>query len=591
MRIENIPDELKSIPQWVVWKSVVRGERKTKIPFSVNTGASASSTNKDDFCDFDAAIEAFQSRNGFDGIGFVFTRDDDFYGVDLDDCIIDAMPTPQAMEIIKAFDTYTEISPSGNGVKIFGKGKKNTSACRSKMVDGIKEIEIYDSGRFFTVTGLRANSVSQKVESRQIQLDALCDRLFGSPGKSLLDYAGQAKTPDEMTDQELIQKIKDSKNGYKFTRLMEGDVSMYDGDHSAADLGLCMILAFYTQKNKVRIDAIFRTSKLMRPKWDEFRGKKRYGDITLDVAISNCDDFFDPCSGSSIKWLEATVDNGFAELKSLMTKTVAGKRRPINFPWANVSKCSRALLPQTVTTLVGSPGAGKSFLMIQAVTHWVRKGHDVACLMLEDEKAFHLQRAFAQIAGNSKFADSEWIEENKSAVNDINEHEELINKLGKAIFIPPRDAIADHGMIHSWIEQMAKAGKRIIIVDPITLAAVSDKVFADDAKLIAHAKRIAEDYETSIILVTHPRKNWDKPCLEDIAGGVRISQASLTVLWLEFSELREGDVYNFDCQIMYRKSWNRTLHILKARNGFQGLKIGMMFDHKTLSYEEAGLLK
>src|SRR5690606_39124798 len=70
------------------------------------------------------------------------------------------------------------------------------------------------------------------------------------------------------SDYELIERAKRSDNGSKFARLWEGDVTIFDGDHSRADMSLCTMLAFWTGRDAARIDRIFRQSGLMRPKWD-----------------------------------------------------------------------------------------------------------------------------------------------------------------------------------------------------------------------------------------------------------------------------------------------------------------------------------
>jgi hypothetical protein len=84
--------------------------------------------------------------NGFDGVGFVFSEDDHFCGVDIDDCIIDGELTEEAQALVDRLGSYTEISPSGTGVKIFG-------IC-TKQFKGRNEngLEYYTNKRFFTFT-------------------------------------------------------------------------------------------------------------------------------------------------------------------------------------------------------------------------------------------------------------------------------------------------------------------------------------------------------------------------------------------------------------------------------------------------------
>ena len=134
-------DDLKDVKQWVCWDT--RSGRK--VPISVKGGA-ASSTDPKTWSSYIEALECM-NINGYDGIGFVFSKDDEFCGVDLDDCIDDdGIISEKAMSIVDALNSYTEISPSGKGLKIFGR-------CKELLKGRNREkIEAYTFGRFFTVT-------------------------------------------------------------------------------------------------------------------------------------------------------------------------------------------------------------------------------------------------------------------------------------------------------------------------------------------------------------------------------------------------------------------------------------------------------
>ena len=149
MDIKKIPQELKNLNQWVVWKWETRNGKKTKPPYDPKTGKRASHSNSATWGTFEQAVKALD--RGFDGIGFAFTEDDPYCGIDLDDCRdpISEIIKPWALKIIKDFDSYTEISPSKTGLKIFIKGKLPGGGIKTKHV------EIYDRLRYFTVTGDR----------------------------------------------------------------------------------------------------------------------------------------------------------------------------------------------------------------------------------------------------------------------------------------------------------------------------------------------------------------------------------------------------------------------------------------------------
>ncbi len=143
VRVENIPDELKARPQWVVWKAV--GEKPDKVPFSARSGRKASSTDLMTWSTFEEALEAYEDGE-YAGLGFVFSSADPYTGIDLDNCVNeDGEIAVWALEIIRYFDSYTELSCTAGGLHIIVRGEIPN---RRKG-----DVEVYSSKRFFTVTG------------------------------------------------------------------------------------------------------------------------------------------------------------------------------------------------------------------------------------------------------------------------------------------------------------------------------------------------------------------------------------------------------------------------------------------------------
>jgi hypothetical protein len=167
-RALNVPHDLLPLRQWVEWRYI--GEDKRKVPFQPN-GTPAKSNDP-------ATWSAFDECRG--QLGFVFAAEDGLFGVDLDGCIDDAGEVQEwAMRIVNQFDTYAEISPSGRGIKLWGRGampggtgKKapvNSPACCDKQ----PAIEAYDRGRYFTFTGERLPMAPLAVNDCQEALDWL----------------------------------------------------------------------------------------------------------------------------------------------------------------------------------------------------------------------------------------------------------------------------------------------------------------------------------------------------------------------------------------------------------------------------------
>ena len=143
VKVEDIPEELRVRPQWVVWKAV--GDKPDKVPYSARSGRRASSTDLLTWSTFQEALEAYENGD-YAGLGFVFSSADPYTGIDIDNCVDgDGEIAGWALEIVRYFDSYTELSATGTGLHIIVRGDV---ANRRKG-----EVEVYSSKRYFTVTG------------------------------------------------------------------------------------------------------------------------------------------------------------------------------------------------------------------------------------------------------------------------------------------------------------------------------------------------------------------------------------------------------------------------------------------------------
>ncbi len=289
----NCPSCLRERNQWVAWKYVERGGKPTKAPVNPHDGSLASSTDATTWGTFAQAIEACRRNSALAGVGFVFTADDPYCGVDLDDSLDESTGElkPWAQQIVDRLDSYTEISPSGSGLKVFIKANKPGSRCRKAYEDG--EVEIYDRDRFFTVTGNRLPSIPAEVNLRQESLDFVYAQVFGNdePGANSASSASRGPEPSDsgtvaLSDDEIIDLAsKQRRSGPKFQTLWAGDWNSHFNSASEADSSVVFTLAFYT-KDPEQIDRIFRQSQLFRSKWDEKHGSESYGQTTIAKALS-----------------------------------------------------------------------------------------------------------------------------------------------------------------------------------------------------------------------------------------------------------------------------------------------------------------
>jgi len=175
-KVEKIPSELKNLDQWVVYN----GE---KVPYNPKHPKRRAKPNDLRTCsDFDTALQVSQ-KNGFEGIGFVISSEDPYVFIDIDHCRNPSSGEfdPDVEDLISAFGSYAEISPSGTGVHILTKGEKPGIQGQGDKNGGF---EIYDNSRYFTVTGQHIAVSPLAIEECQEEIDSFYARFIRKVGPS-----------------------------------------------------------------------------------------------------------------------------------------------------------------------------------------------------------------------------------------------------------------------------------------------------------------------------------------------------------------------------------------------------------------------
>ena len=270
--LSAIPGELRDHDQWVSWRGQDRDGKQTKAPIDVHTSRLASTTDPTTWGTFDDAV-AFVSAGRADGVGFVFTTDDSYVGVDLDHCrdADTGALEPWAAQIVEELGSYAEVSPSGTGVHIIVSGELPPGRRRRGQV------EMYSEGRYFTMTGAVIPDAPLVVGEASEALADLHARTFGADSEST-DTTGVAGEPDDL----VLDLLRTEP---EFAALMHGTWTEKYPSQSEADLALCSLLAHRVTREPARIDRLFRRSGLYRPKWDERRGARTYGRRTIEKAL------------------------------------------------------------------------------------------------------------------------------------------------------------------------------------------------------------------------------------------------------------------------------------------------------------------
>jgi putative DNA primase/helicase len=244
-------------------------------------GHPASATDPKTWSSFDEVMVAYREPTlALNGIGYVVTGDG-LVGIDFDHCrdpLHGGVIDPDVLQLLLELNTYTEPSPSGTGVRAFCYGILPSGGRRKGP------FELYDRGRYFTLTGRHVDGFPATIMRRPVELVNIHTAIFGSPSSNG-QPAPTPRTSAPVTDQTLIARAMAAKNGDLFRKLWVGDFNDYPSP-SEADLALCGLLAFWCGRDAEWMDALFRQSGLMRPKWDERRGAATYGERTLAAAIA-----------------------------------------------------------------------------------------------------------------------------------------------------------------------------------------------------------------------------------------------------------------------------------------------------------------
>lgn len=271
----NIPEELKRVKQWVCYTL------PDKLPKNPRTGGNAQSNNRSTWSDYKTAVQAVEKHN-FNGIGFMFAPP--YFGVDLDDCTDELRE-----EFIETLHSYAEVSTSGKGIHII---------CKGELPEGGRRrggVEMYNTGRYFIMTGNIATDTPYPIEDCTDQIKILHSKYL-----SAVPVAMQHSfTRISMDDEELVNKARDCRSGSLFQLLYSGAWQGAYSSQSEADLALCSILAFWCQKDEAQMDRIFRSSGLMRPKWDRRQSGTTYGKLTVSKAAASCANVYEPTRNDS----------------------------------------------------------------------------------------------------------------------------------------------------------------------------------------------------------------------------------------------------------------------------------------------------
>jgi len=275
----NIPEYMKENCVFCNWRYEIIDGVEKKVPYNPKTNFRASSTAINTFADLETAIN---NNAKYDGIGVgVFG---DIVAIDIDGCIVDSAIDERGQEIIDLAKSWTEVSPSGEGIRIFGLAPKFQYDKGKYYINNQKtDVEMYiagNTGKYVTVTGNRyndyefrdisdaINDIAEKYLLRKNVDNNVTDDFDITSDFDLHCRTGESKTgKSRLTNDEVIEKALSAKNSANFEKLWNGSIEGY-ASNSEADAALLSHLAFWTNCDHKHMYDLFCQSGLYREKWN-----------------------------------------------------------------------------------------------------------------------------------------------------------------------------------------------------------------------------------------------------------------------------------------------------------------------------------
>lgn len=342
----NLPQELRENGKFNCWRYVPnpKKEKPDKVPFNPNTGGQGQSSNPGTFTDFQTALAAVGNYDGL-GIG-VFGK---LAVTDIDGCVeADGTISEMARDIIASIDSYSEISPSGTGIRIIAKiSDFDYDTLTYYIHNKALGLEIYLAGttnKILTVTGNVIHAAG--IEDCTERLQSVLDKYMRRPEPMVITHFEGHSC---LTDEEVYTKASHGKDGELFLKLWDGEQCDYPSS-SEADIRLMGFLCFYCGGDYDQMERVYSESE--RGSIQKWIDREDYRKRTICKAISTCKKFYTPDYHKTDPVRDFLPENAH----TLIKPAVEIESREV--PWLIEGFIIRGAL----TSLQGLPDSGKSFL-------------------------------------------------------------------------------------------------------------------------------------------------------------------------------------------------------------------------------------
>lgn len=495
----DVPQSLRDRPQWVLWRYEARGDDKpTKVPYQVrNPKWKASSTNPDTWGTFAAACAACSAAN-LDGIGYTFSSDDPYVGIDLDDILDDqGNCKPWAAPWLAELSTYAEVSPSGKGIKAIAIGKLPGGGINAG------DIELYDQGRYFTITGQRLTNAP----AEPCDLNGTIDRLYAlaqqkkAQREQLAEYAKREKYAQAAFEGEL-ERVRNAPQGTRNDAL------------NRAAFALATFLESGLLDEATIADALADAAQIAGLGAAEIRATLRSGLRAGSAHPRQLTTTHKAIRGDVVPATGEIIDSSDWWHEGITLDQLQHKHfEPLR--WIIEDIC-----PEGVTLVAAKPKAKKSWLALGAALAIAMGGKALGRLSVAQGRVL-----FLDLEGNQRRI--------KSRIQAI---------LGNSNIPWPANFEVRTGWARgeecvTRLEQyfLGYPDTRCVVID--LLAEVRPPMdpranqYDYDRELLVHLNRLAEKYGVAIIVIHHTRKAKGDDVFDEVSGTLGINGA-VSTLWI-----------------------------------------------------------
>ena len=554
----NFTEQLKNMTIWCVWKRESNG----KVPYNPHNGKLGKSNSIESFSDFETAVQALHKYNCtglgigiFNGVG----------AIDIDNCISDGKMSEMAEKIIKIMDTYTEISPSGNGIRIlFTVTDFQYNKDLYYINNRNSHLEVYISeatNKFVTVTGNRIND--KDLFDRSEQLHEVLDLYM-------------KKTQTQPVPSKSVSQVQSNKDYLAIGLMKDEKLKAYwNGNRpkqseSENDCGFMGKLLYWCNNDDAKAIKAFRESPYAQQKDEEHRKKMMREDYIMSTLKTARP------STTAAEDDKKFCDNRNNQNNNYHANTIPAKNKPENkmnvmsaedlqnTVFSPIEFLVNDLLPEGTTILAAPPKIGKSWFVLNmaiciasGTPFLKRKTKQVEVLYLTLEDKFRRVKDRQSKILNSTLAPS-------------------------GLYYATTSPNLDGGLLDELKNQIELHTKiKLIIIDTFQKirgeAKGRETTYQTDYREMGAVKEFADSCNLSVFFVHHTRKMKDEDPFEMVLGTNGIMGAVDTSFILK---KKSRDSTNAELTITGRDIEDNKLVLNFSKESFQWNLVGNYEDVK-----------